>query len=41
MIIGVFITSPATIPHRSNPVPRVAILSGNGKIFCAGADPVE
>ena len=41
MIIGVFIISPRTVPRKSNPVRRVAVLSGNGKIFCAGADLVE
>jgi len=41
MTIGVFLTIPGTIPRKSNPMLRVAVLSGNGKIFCAGADLAE
>jgi hypothetical protein len=39
--IGAFIVNPGMILRQSNPFLRVAVLSGNGKIFCAGADLVE
>ena len=41
MTTGVFIVDPEVILCRSNTTSRVAVLSGNGKIFCAGADLVE
>ena len=41
MTIGVFIVDPGMTPCRPNTRHRVAVLSGNGKIFCAGADLTE
>lgn len=37
----VFVVNLAIVLCWFNPVLRVAVLSGNGKIFCAGADLVE
>ena len=41
MTIGAFTIDPGMTPRRPNTRLRVAVLSGNGKIFCAGADLVE
>lgn len=41
MNIGAFTIDLGMILRRPNTSSRVAVLSGNGKIFCAGADLVE
>ena len=41
MTIGACIVDIGDTLSHPNPTLRVAVLSGNGKIFCAGADLVE
>jgi len=41
MTIGALIAGLGDTPCGLNATLRVAVLSGNGKIFCAGADLVE